>query len=352
MLEDRLVPSNLTAANAADLIADIKTANQAGGSNTITLVAGDTFTLTQVNNKTDGNTGLPVITANDNLTIIGNGDTIERRVANTPDFRLFDVASGASLTLQTLSLQGGTAYGNAVSADGGAIYSQGTLDLSGVTVQDNGALGKNGEHGNPSQSACGGGMYSSGVLTLESGCVIQDNSAIGGGGTTADGVSSGAGSGGGLYVAGGTAAVVDTIVAANYAEGGAASAKQGTVGGRGSGGGLYVAGGTVTLTGDTLSSNFAQGGDDRLSSGGMGFGGGLFAAGGTITMRDDSVTGNGAEGGIQKYPEVGNALSGGGGIAINAFTITQATVYLDAFTAANTINNTPFDIYNSYTLIS
>src|SRR5215470_7557607 len=72
-LEDRTVPSNFTAASVSDLIADINAANLAGGSNTITLVAGKTFTLTGVDNYTDGATGLPVIAANDNLTIIGNG---------------------------------------------------------------------------------------------------------------------------------------------------------------------------------------------------------------------------------------------------------------------------------------
>ena len=95
-LEDRTVPSSFTATSVSDLIADINAANLAGGSNTITLVAGKTFTLTAVDNYTDGATGPPVIAANDNLTIIGNGDTIERSTTNaTPAFRLLDVAAGA-----------------------------------------------------------------------------------------------------------------------------------------------------------------------------------------------------------------------------------------------------------------
>src|SRR5438132_10673030 len=137
-LEDRTVPSSFTAASVSDLIADINAANLAGGSNTIALVAGNPFSLTAVNNTTDGATGLPVIAANDNLTILGNGDTIERNTASgTPAFRLFDVAAGAALTLQSLMLQGGLAFGGGVSADGGAIYNQSTLDLNGVTVQNN-----------------------------------------------------------------------------------------------------------------------------------------------------------------------------------------------------------------------
>ena len=71
------------AATVSDLIADINAANTAGGANTITLTAPTTspYVLTAVNNTTDGATGLPVIAANDNLTIVGNGDTIERSTA-------------------------------------------------------------------------------------------------------------------------------------------------------------------------------------------------------------------------------------------------------------------------------
>src|ERR1022692_1468369 len=88
-LEDRTAPSTFNAATVSDLIADINAANTAGGANTIQLTAATTapYVLTAVNNTTTGygllyfaygNTGLPVIAAKDNLTILGNGDTIER----------------------------------------------------------------------------------------------------------------------------------------------------------------------------------------------------------------------------------------------------------------------------------
>src|SRR5262245_48101144 len=109
-LEDRTVTSTFTAASVSDLIADINAANAAGGANTIALVAGTTFTLAAVNNSTDGGNGLPVIAANDNLSIVGNGDVIQRSTASgTPAFRLFKVASGASLALANMTLQGGAA---------------------------------------------------------------------------------------------------------------------------------------------------------------------------------------------------------------------------------------------------
>src|SRR5262249_26221259 len=174
------------------MIADINAAKAAPGSNTITLVAGTTFTLTAVDNTTDGATGLPVITKG-NLTIVGNADTIERSTAQgTPAFRLLDVAAGGSLTLNNLTLQGGLA------GAGGGIHNQGTLTLGSVTVQNNVA---NGDYG--------GGIWSSGTLTAE-GCVIRSNQALGadyayGGGTIGDPAY-----GGGLYAAGGTVTLRNT----------------------------------------------------------------------------------------------------------------------------------------------
>jgi hypothetical protein len=119
-LEGRTVLSSYTAATVSDLIADINASDNGGGSNTITLVAGNTFSLTAVNNTTDGATGLPVIAANDRLAIAGNSDTIDL-ASWTPAFRLLDVAAGASLTLQKLTLQGGVEVDNGAQAAGGAI---------------------------------------------------------------------------------------------------------------------------------------------------------------------------------------------------------------------------------------
>jgi hypothetical protein len=150
-LEDRSVPATFTAASVADLIADIKAANAAGGSNTIALAPGVSFRLNAVDNSADGPNGLPVIASGDNLTVVGNGATIQRSATKgTPAFRLFEVAPGASLGLQNLTLQGGLALHpsyslNYTEARGGAVYNQGTLTLSRVTVQNNTAQGERGE---------------------------------------------------------------------------------------------------------------------------------------------------------------------------------------------------------------
>src|SRR5262245_5792162 len=65
-LEDRTVPANFTAGSVSELIAAIDHANQNSQADTITLVPGTTFTLTEVDNTTLDATGLPVITATDN----------------------------------------------------------------------------------------------------------------------------------------------------------------------------------------------------------------------------------------------------------------------------------------------
>jgi hypothetical protein len=343
-LENRLVPSSFSAANVSDLIADINAANRAGGTNTITLTAptNSPYILTAIDNTTDGATGLPVIAANDNLTILGNGDTVARSTATgTPAFRLLDVAGLASLTLQNLTLQGGLALGYGVSAEGGGIYSQGSLDLNGVTVQNNTAQGR--------QAGAGGGIWSSGALTLEGGTKVQDNLALAGLYN---------GCGGGLYVAGGTVTLTNTAVSSNTAQGGQAvlgrplfggSPPHFTPGGNGLGGGLYVAAGTVTLTGDTLGVNTALGGPGLAGRGcGNGFGGGLYAAGGTITLLNDAVTGNAANGGASQGV---TGLGEGGGL----YMAPAATVYLDAFTVANILNNAAStidpNIHGSYNLL-
>jgi hypothetical protein len=139
-LEDRAFPSTYVAFTASDLIADITAANLKGGANTIVLAGHRTFTLTAVNNTADGPTGLPVIADQDQLTIVGSNNTIERSTAaGTPAFRLFDVAPGGSLTLLNVTLQNGLASvagdNPFTSAQGGAIVNQGTLALNGVTLQ-------------------------------------------------------------------------------------------------------------------------------------------------------------------------------------------------------------------------
>jgi hypothetical protein len=334
-LEDRTVPSSFTAANVSDLIADINAANAAGGSNTITLVAGTTFNLTEVNNTTDGATGLPVIAAKDSLSIVGNGDTIQRSTASgSPTFRLFDVASGASLSLANMTLQGGVEVTYNVSspngtfgplAAGGAIFNQGSLSLNGVTLQNNSALGNNG----PTYSeALGGGIYSmSGSLTLTA-CTIQGNQAVGGDAAAPVG-SGGAAKGGGVYVFGGSASIANVILQNNSAQGGKGGPSEKICGyGRC---------------------------ERRAGAGGQAFGGGmcadgLFSSPATVSLHNCIVTSNSATGG----PSGGRGGSEGVGYGGGLLLAPNILACLDAFTVAHTMNNKATtsgpDIYGSYTI--
>ena len=316
-----MLPSTYTAGTVSALIADINAANAAGGSNTVTLVAGTSFTLTAVNNTTNGPTALPVIAANDNLTIVGNGDVIQRSTARgTPNFRLLDVAPGASLTLQGLTLQGGVDVEGpfGVGLGGGAIYNYGgTLSLSGVTIQNNLVTGAGAE---------GGGIYSNdGSLTMQN-CIVRNNQAIGSNGP--NGSSGYAGRGGGIYIQGGTASLNNVTLDSNIAQGGK--------GGKG---------GKTANTVGKGSNHFGPG------DGGDGLGGGVYVASGSVTLLNTSVSNNSATGGIAGGRTASDGLGEGGGLYIAAL----ASVSLDVFTAAHIINNTAStaypNIYGSYSTL-
>jgi hypothetical protein len=325
-LEDRTLPSTYYAATASQLIADISAANKAGGANAIVLTAPTTspYVLTAVNNTANKNgaNALPQINKKDTLTIVGNGDTIERSTAS-PAFRLFDVAAGGSLTLENLTLQNGVAAGY----DGGAIYNQGTLVLSGVTVQDNTAEGF---------PAAGGGIWSNGSLTVENSTIGYNVANFGSWTVPAFG--------GGIYIAGGTADITGSTFAGNVAYGSTAY-----------GGAVYVAGGTVTLSRDTLGMLSPSGGvgvpgnsaeGSAAQPGDDGYGGALYVAGGSVTLTNDYVQRNTA------FNQGTDSTFGAGGNGGGMFIAPGATVHLDSFTANNTTSNFPNDIWGPYTLLS
>jgi hypothetical protein len=362
-LECRTLLTAYAAATAAQLVADINAANKSGGDNTITLTAPTTspYVLSAVNNSTDGPTALPVIKKGDNLTVVtGNGST-NPGFGDTIDAaghgRLFDVAQGASLTLQNVTLQNGHVLGSGVSAEGGAVYNQGTLVLSEVMVQGNIAAGAHGtssqnKPGGAGQDAAGGGIWSNGSLTLENATVLQDNTALGGdGGSTTLGTGPGGKAfGGGIDIAGGTANISGTTLGAystqvgNIAQGGVGDNTLDNLGGSAYGGAVYVAAGTVVMNGDTVGSaqftsgyqtqNVAQSGAEAngyVNASRIADGGGLYVAAGSVTLTNDIIEGN-----VAGTYEYGQYIDGyGGGIYIAS----GATVYIDSFTLANTTYN-------------
>jgi hypothetical protein len=324
---DSVRAQSFTAATVTELIAAIKTANGNGQPSIITLVPGATYTLAAVDKEAPGDeTGLPRITSN--LTITGNGTTIERSsAAGTPHFRIFAVDSGAlalnGLTIRNGSLMGvpgathapGTSFpgGSGGPVVGGAIVvTGGTLSVANCLFTANSATGGAGgdgssganNTGNPGGSggsggdggSASGGAISNGGTLIVSGTTFAGNSARGGAGGSgghggnATGAPGGTGGNAGVGADGsggallntGTVTVTNTTFTANIVVGGAGGnggvggsgtsvpiAGTGANGGNGSGGAIDHGGsGTLAATNATIARNAATGG--VLGTGGAG----------------------------------------------------------------------------------
>lgn len=196
MLAGTATAGNWNASSASELITAITSANQAGGANTISLAHGVTFTLAAVDNTTDGPAGLPVVAANNNLTIRGNGAVIARSTANgTPAFRLFDVAPGAVLTLQNVTLANGLVIGDpGMNAQGGAILAAAgaSLIIQNSTLVANQAVGGDGA-GKLGGWGLGGAVWNNGTASFDH-TTFSGNQAQGGATTNLNGSSNGKGS--------------------------------------------------------------------------------------------------------------------------------------------------------------
>jgi hypothetical protein len=262
------------------------------------------------------NQGFPGPTA---LSISGKSITIAAPVAgdvtlnaapgttSATSLRLFFIDTGAALTLQNLTLSGGHAIGGngGIGSDvggggaglGGAIFSQGTLGLSGVSFSGNAASGGNGTSGSTSKaSGGGGGMGGDGASGYQSG-----GGGTGGNGFTGNAPPGAGGSGGAGF--GGL--------------GGGSGGTGGGAGGVGSNGG----GGGGGYGGGNASDGGGGGGGGRNTGGVGGFGGGGGGGGYIISYGIGGVGGfgggGGGSGGAGKrfgiHGGVGGGLSGGYG---------------------------------------
>ncbi len=331
----------VTTCNASDLIAAINTANGASAADTITLLAGCTYSFSAANNYWYGPNALPPISST--ITIEGNGAVLQN--TNTTRLRFFYVGADAAstrtpgyntpgagwLTLRNLTLLGGLAKGGDAPGGGGgagmggAIFNQGTLMLEEVTLRGNTARGGN---AGTQQRSSGGGMGSNGnsywgggfggaVTPAGSvggtgnggggGFKPTDNGGSPNGGGTPDGLggranintgysspgngSGGAGAGSGMTYSGGG---FGGGGAADYDGGGG-----GVGGGGGDGGGLYCSGG---------GGGFGGGGGGSGYGGAGGFGGG--AGPGLGNGSGDPGFGGGAA----RNPNAGGSGGGGAGM--------------------------------------
>jgi hypothetical protein len=330
-LEDRWMPSTLTVTNNLDSGADSLRAKIAAAHNGDTInfaPALDGQTITLSNGELIIRKSLTINGfADRNVTISGGGSS-----------RVFELFKGVTDTLSGLTISNGFFTGTGGAGGGGilvdtnanvmvsnctltgnqagqgaGILNEGTLTVSGSTLSGNSC----------SSGGSGGGIHNDGTLTV-SGSTLSGNSAGWGGGIYNDGpltmsdstlTGNSARYAGGALSNGGPATVTGCTFSGNSAASGGAIDN-----------GLVA---TLTLSGSTLAGNSA------------GSGGGIRVHNGTVTLTNDTVTDN-------------TARVAGGGLFIDS----GATVYLDAFTVANILNNTDSsglngptaNIYGAYTL--
>jgi hypothetical protein len=220
------------AGDVACLRAAINAANGNGEANTLTLEAG-TYTLTAVDNLADGAHGLPSIsgtltvrraappiTVEQEVTRSGAPEevvipramppAIVERAAGTPFFRFFHVAATGNLTLDGLTLAGGT-----IAGEGGGLRNLGRVVVMHSTLADNAADD-------------GGGVSNEGALTITDSAIVQSRAQAGAG-----------------ILNRGTLIVVNTTIADNAADEGGGIANLGR--------------GPVVITNTTVARNSAEG---------------------------------------------------------------------------------------------
>jgi len=223
------------------------------------------------------------VTINGGETIIFDGDDTTR---------FFVVNSGASLTLDGLTLQNGFSSNQGPTSWGGAIYATGTLTISNSTFSNNSVDFGYG----------GGAILATSTLTI-SNSTFSNNSAYYDGAihaestlTITDSTFSGnsAGFGSGAVYAGGTTIIINSTFSGNSA---------------GYSGGAVMVSGTTTITDSTFSGNSA------------GFGGAVYA-GATTTITNSTF--------------VDNSSTGGGAVIVSGTTI---------FIHNTFVNNSPDTLY-------
>ncbi|WP_165360523.1 choice-of-anchor Q domain-containing protein [Candidatus Chloroploca sp. Khr17] len=199
----------------------------------------------------NGLNGLPVVTAAGGPLIIeGNGATFERGRTSEGEFRFFEVASGADLTLQDLTL----AHGHAGPAEGGAILNFGTLTLANVVLRDN-------EAGYSWEAERNGGALSNyGTASIRQSALINNIATA---------------HGGAIAHASGSLVIENATISRNEA-----------IGYESYGGGIYAVEGTITLNNVTIA--------DNILSGEISAGGGIYGSSdrALFTINNSIITGH------------------------------------------------------------
>ena len=292
-------------------------------------------------NVTRGNLTIRGVTANVTIDASALGD------------RIFQVSPHAGLTLDNVTLEGGTApTGVGIFANGeagGAIYNGGTLTLESCVITNNvGGPGKNPEgNGFGTEGGDGGGIYNSGSFSA-SYCIISGNFA----GT---GVNGAAGGNGGGIRNDVKCNLDDCIIIVNQSGAAGTLNRNALVaGGSGNGAGVYNAG-TMTLINCTVGGNIcAQGTDDNFSGwslfggpgGNGGSGGGIYNVGAmelNFSTVCNNSCGNGGDG-LGAEWEVRPGMGGFGGGIFNSseLKLNSSTIYANVCGNGGSGLSTPF----------
>ncbi len=211
-------------------------ANNTAGSDTIVLGSG-TYTLSIVGDA-EGSAAQGDLDINSTIIIVGNGPGLTIINATSMSDRVFEVSSGASLTLSNLQVTGG--IGGTYS--GGAVFNNGgTLIATDVVFANNSV-----------SNSDGGAIHTSGTTTLTRVSLIN-NSAI---------------NGGAINVTAGTTTLTNVTISGNTADY--------------DGGGIRANGGTTNISFTSIGDNTATGGN----------GGGIQRSSGTVTLSSSAIGDN------------------------------------------------------------
>jgi hypothetical protein len=172
---------------SASALSDAITTANGGGATLLRLAPNCPYEITT---PATPETGLPTITGN--IIMLGGPRTTISRAAAATDFRILSVDAGASLRLQSVTIQNGSTTGT-----GGGIQNAGTLRLAGVTLTGNTA-GNGGAIANvagatativasrltenTTTSVGGGGIINLGTLTTVQSVISRNTAPVNGGG--------------------------------------------------------------------------------------------------------------------------------------------------------------------------
>lgn len=294
-------------------------ANAAADANMITFasaLAGQTLTATL--NDTNVSFGPTAFVISSDVTIQGPTTAPGVTIDGGGTHRLFGVLTGASLTLQNLTLTGGKAQGGnggdnelgggggGAAGLGGAIFNQGTLVLQESLLTENQAVGGNGGSLTAAVSGLGGG--GGGGLATDGNIPTGNNGGAGGdpngGSGGVLGVNNGDGGPGQIGGGGGGGAATTGTSgsggAGGFGGGGGGGGDRDSGGGTGGDGGFGggAGGGSVSGNSGFGGGNGLNGSSGSAGGGGAGLGGAIFNNGGNVTITNSTLTANSAQGGF------------------------------------------------------